>query len=185
MQIFETRLELWLAASGFMHLYLAFMSILRTFTEIVEQFPGCYKSAQLVAVLLQMMNLCKMLHLVGVGTMNRHKELSEEARQFEFWIQLEISMVLMTILTPTVYLFARSLAFREQIIDNQARKPYNDDYVIADEIRLSKNDFDKLCETWKKEDFGEKKKGNVNGKETVTIAGTWKNLKQIVMPLDY
>ena len=117
MQIFETRVELWLMVSGFMHVYLAFMSILRTFTEAVERFPGCYKSAQLVAVLLQMMNLCKMLHLVVVSTMNRHKDLSEEARKFEFWIILEISMVLMTILTPTIYLFARSLAFREQIID--------------------------------------------------------------------
>ena len=52
--------------------------------------------------------------------MNRHKELAEEAELFRFWILLEILMVLVTILVPTIYLFARSLAFREQIIDREA-----------------------------------------------------------------
>ena len=64
-----------------------------------------------------MMNLCKMLYLVGVATMHSHKELANEAKLIKFWILLEILMVLMTILTPTLYLFLRSLAFREQIRD--------------------------------------------------------------------
>ena len=64
-----------------------------------------------------MINLCKMLHLVGVATMNTHKEYANEAKLIKFWILLEILMVLITVLTPTLYLFLRSLAFREQITD--------------------------------------------------------------------
>ena len=150
MMIFETRLEPWLMFSAAMHIYLAFMSILRVFTDVVDKFPGCFKSTQLVAVLLQMMNLCNMLHLVGVSTMRRHKELAEEANQFRFWILLEILMVLVTILVPTIYLFARSLAFREQIIDKEASRPYGDDTPITEKITVSLNDFKKLQETWKK-----------------------------------
>ena len=100
-----------------MHVTLAFLSVLRVFTKVVRSFPACAKSAHLVAVLLQVMNLCKMLHLYGVATMHSHKELAGEAKLFRFWILLEIVMVLITILTPTLYLFLRSLAFREQIID--------------------------------------------------------------------
>jgi hypothetical protein len=96
-----------------MHICLALMSVIRDFTKIVEHYPGCYKSLQLVAVLLQIMNLCKMLHLIGVATMHAHLKLASEAKLIKFWILLEILMVLVTILTPTLYLFLRSLAFRE------------------------------------------------------------------------
>ena len=84
--------------------------------------------------------------------MNRHKELAEEAELLRFWILVEILMVLVTILVPTIYLFARSLAFREQIIDKQANKPYSDETKITDEIEMSEKDFNDLKLTWKKED---------------------------------
>ena len=122
--------------SGFMHVYLAIMSVIRVFTKVVELFPGCYKSTQLVAVLLQIMNLCKMLHLYGVATMRSHLELATESKLIKFWILLEILMLLVTILTPTLYLFLRSLAFREQIIDRQASQRYSDDTLIVDEVEL-------------------------------------------------
>ena len=173
-------------ASAVMHIYLAFMSILRVFTDVVDKFPGCYKSTQLVAVLLQMMNLCNMLHLFGQSTMNRHKERSDEAELIKFWILVEILMILVTILVPTIYLFARSLAFREQIIDKEARTPYGDETKIKDEIELSKKDYDELKITWKEDDdFDVLERNDKGPKPTVTVAGTWKNLKKIIMPEDF
>ena len=133
--------------SGFMHVYLAIMSVIRVFTKVVELFPGCYKSTQLVAVLLQIMNLCKMLHLYGVATMHSHLELATESKLIKFWILLEILMVLVTLLTPTLYLFLRSLAFREQIIDRLANQRYSDDTKIVDEVEMTVivTDEEKAC----------------------------------------
>ena len=88
----------------------------------------------------------------------------------------------MTVLTPTLYLFLRSLAFREQIIDRQAHQPYSDDTVVTDEVELivTVEEKAKLDGTWNSKDFPSKKEGK-NKPETERLIDQTVSQTQLLM----
>jgi len=65
-------------------------------------------SIQLMAVLLQIANLCFMLSLYGNSVM-QGTSITPEARVFQFWVLVEIIVMMCTIFNSMFYLLFRSI----------------------------------------------------------------------------
>ena len=78
-------------------------------------------SVQLMAVLLQIANLCYMLNLYGNSVL-QGTTITPEARLFQFWILIEISVMFCTIINSMFYLILRSLR-RDLVFYQQVEVP--------------------------------------------------------------
>ena len=75
---------------------------------IEDNFVSFFMSLQLISVLLEMWNLCKMLDLYAVSIITGH-DFSEDSRAFQFWILIEIIVLFCTLINTIIYLFWRSM----------------------------------------------------------------------------
>jgi len=76
--------------------------------EINNHAASGFMSIQLMAVLLQIANLCFMLSLYGNSVM-QGTSITPEARVFQFWVLVEIIVMMCTIFNSMFYLLLRSI----------------------------------------------------------------------------
>ena len=89
-----------------MHLVLSGFHFVTWFGDSPDSLAS-YRSLQLLAVLLETLNLCMMLQLFATSIVSGLK-ITPEATKFQIWVLCEIFVALSTILASMFYLLLRS-----------------------------------------------------------------------------
>ena len=115
-----------------MHLLLSVIHMIQVFS-LEEYFLSSFMIIQLVSVLLEIWNLCKMLNLYGISII-QGTVFSESCIMFQFWIVIEAVAIFSTLGATIIYLFWRAM-FRDSITiefdQSQKRNDTTQDYMSA------------------------------------------------------
>ena len=116
-------IEAWYKFCLALHAILALIHLASIFCdEFIDQYLASgFMIVQLSAVLLQIANLCYMLNLYGNSVL-QGTTITPEARLFQFWILIEISVMFCTIINSMFYLILRSLR-RDLVFYQQVEVP--------------------------------------------------------------
>ena len=114
-----------------MHFLLAFLSMIKIHSDHwYDTFPGTYKSVQVISVLLEILSFCKMLQLYGDSKMKHHLPESRGVQEFLFWILIEIVIICLTVVVPTIFLLTRPWFFKDLISTEKTERGLDDDTLV-------------------------------------------------------
>ena len=128
----EETCRIWYICAACMHLLLSVIHMIQVFS-LEEYFLSSFMSIQLVSVLLEIWNLCKMLSLYGISII-QGTVFSESCIMFQFWIVIEAVAIFGTLGATIIYLFWRAM-FRDSITiefdQSQQKIDTTQDYMSA------------------------------------------------------
>ena len=114
-----------------MHGILFLLTVINYKYDISKEYPATYKSVQLIAVLLEVYNLCMMLKLYGESVINGLK-VTKDTQEFQFWMLIEIITIFTSICTTMLYLILRASGHRDQIGESASVDALTDETEVGD-----------------------------------------------------
>lgn len=98
-----------------MHLILFLITVFNAKYNYQITSPSTYRVVQLIAVLLEVLNLCMIFNMLGTSVLNvQHLSTDTTTTQeFQFWLLIEILTIFTSVFTAMIYLSLRSAWFRD------------------------------------------------------------------------